>query len=245
MLERWGSLGAELLVVGELDGAVAHLEEAAQLAELLDDRRVLAEARVNLAWVAIVRGDYEEARRLGERLLARVQDMPAQLAFTLCLLGWSLHHLGDPAAADRFRESLAIVRSLSSKQVAECLTGLSATEVAAGRNDPAARLAGLAEGVCAAHGIELEPFVRSVMERTNTTARAALGDTEYERLYERGRHCRPRRQFTTSSPDGSTADSYTRFVRTYGGDQVSTWSVLRLSCESKYPVGLVKQPGTT
>ena len=186
-----GSLGAELLVVGELDGAVAHLEEAAQLAELLDDRRVLAEARVNLAWVAIVRGDYEEARRLGERLLARVQDMPAQLAFTLCLLGWSLHHLGDPAAADRFRESLAIVRSLSSKQVAECLNGLSATEVAAGRNDRAARLAGLAEGVCAAHGIELEPFVRSVMERTNAAARAALGDTEFERLYEAGKALPP------------------------------------------------------
>src|SRR5581483_6776990 len=32
--------------------------------------------------------------------------------------------------------------------------------------------------------------------------------------------------------------------RTYGGDQVSTWSVLRLSCRSRSPVGLVKQPGT-
>ncbi len=33
-------------------------------------------------------------------------------------------------------------------------------------------------------------------------------------------------------------------LRTYGGDQVSTWSVLRLSCRSRSPVGLVKQPGT-
>ena len=32
---------------------------------------------------------------------------------------------------------------------------------------------------------------------------------------------------------------------TYGGDQVSTWSVLRLSCKPRSPVGLVKQPGTT
>jgi hypothetical protein len=30
---------------------------------------------------------------------------------------------------------------------------------------------------------------------------------------------------------------------TYGGDQVSTWSVLRLSCKPRSPVGLVKQPG--
>ena len=29
---------------------------------------------------------------------------------------------------------------------------------------------------------------------------------------------------------------------TYGGDQVSTWSVLRQSCESRSPVGLVNQP---
>jgi hypothetical protein len=30
---------------------------------------------------------------------------------------------------------------------------------------------------------------------------------------------------------------------TYGGDLVSTWSVLRLSRESRSPVGLVNQPG--
>src|SRR5438477_1548809 len=30
---------------------------------------------------------------------------------------------------------------------------------------------------------------------------------------------------------------------TYGGDQVSTWSVLRQSCKPRSPVGLVKQPG--
>ena len=32
---------------------------------------------------------------------------------------------------------------------------------------------------------------------------------------------------------------------TYGGDQVSTWSVLRQSCKPRSPVGLVKQPGQT
>src|SRR5262245_27447520 len=31
---------------------------------------------------------------------------------------------------------------------------------------------------------------------------------------------------------------------TYGGDQVSTWSILRLSCKPRSPVGLVKQPGS-
>ena len=29
-----------------------------------------------------------------------------------------------------------------------------------------------------------------------------------------------------------------------GGDLVSTWSVLRMSCKPRSPVGLVKQPGT-
>src|SRR5215213_8330039 len=36
-----------------------------------------------------------------------------------------------------------------------------------------------------------------------------------------------------------------RIRRTYGGDQVSTWLVLRLSCKPRSPVGLVKQPGQT
>src|SRR5439155_24533714 len=31
--------------------------------------------------------------------------------------------------------------------------------------------------------------------------------------------------------------------RTYGGDLVSTWSVLRQSCKPRSPVGLVNQPG--
>ena len=31
--------------------------------------------------------------------------------------------------------------------------------------------------------------------------------------------------------------------RTYGGDQVSTWSVLRQSCKRRSPVGLLNQPG--
>ena len=30
---------------------------------------------------------------------------------------------------------------------------------------------------------------------------------------------------------------------TYGGDQVSTWSILRSSCKPRSPVGLVNQPG--
>jgi hypothetical protein len=32
-------------------------------------------------------------------------------------------------------------------------------------------------------------------------------------------------------------------TRTYGGDQVSTWSILRQSRKPRSPVGLVKQPG--
>ena len=48
--------------------------------------------------------------------------------------------------------------------------------------------------------------------------------------------CRPRPR-----RGESPARSYN--TRTYGGDQVSTWSILRLSCKPRSPVGLVKQPG--
>ena len=36
---------------------------------------------------------------------------------------------------------------------------------------------------------------------------------------------------------------YTEREVTYGGAMVSTWSVLRLSCEPRSPVGLVNPPG--
>ena len=39
------------------------------------------------------------------------------------------------------------------------------------------------------------------------------------------------------------AGAATLQVLTYGGDLVSTWSVLRLSCKRRFPVGLLKQPG--
>src|SRR5439155_18082352 len=43
---------------------------------------------------------------------------------------------------------------------------------------------------------------------------------------------------------GSNLQHAATICGTYGGDQVSTWSILRLSCKPRSPVGLVKQPGT-
>jgi hypothetical protein len=59
------------------------------------------------------------------------------------------------------------------------------------------------------------------------------------RLRVAGRGCAS----TTASPGGCGYD--TGVEMTYGGDLVSTWSVLRLSCEPRSPVGLVNPPGNT
>src|SRR5207244_4010225 len=42
---------------------------------------------------------------------------------------------------------------------------------------------------------------------------------------------------------GRDVDARIRRTHTYGGVQVSTWSVLRQSCKPRSPVGLVNQPG--
>src|SRR5918995_965313 len=48
---------------------------------------------------------------------------------------------------------------------------------------------------------------------------------------------------THRARDSCRAEPRLQCGSTYGGDQVSTWSVLRQSCKPRSPVGLVKQPG--
>ena len=50
-------------------------------------------------------------------------------------------------------------------------------------------------------------------------------------------------QGARAGADGGAGRRLQFAAQTYGGDQVSTWSVLRQSCKSRSPVGLVKQPG--
>src|SRR4029078_5199878 len=77
-----------------------------------------------------------------------------------------------------------------------------------------------------------------------TVAGAATINTSFFTTFLPSRCALPGR----CSPDAAgridRAAAATLFRNTYGGDQVSTWSVLRLSCRSRSPVGLVKQPGT-
>ncbi len=45
-----------------------------------------------------------------------------------------------------------------------------------------------------------------------------------------------------AAPGESRIRSYNVRNKTYGGAMASTWSVLRVSCKRRSPVGLLKQP---
>ena len=66
------------------------------------------------------------------------------------------------------------------------------------------------------------------------------------RLFARHRRARRRRSAARARPrrsPGSPGTQATMRTTTYGGDLVSTWSVLRQSCKPRSPVGLVNPPG--
>jgi hypothetical protein len=63
---------------------------------------------------------------------------------------------------------------------------LAAVAVSRGSEREAVRLLGLADAIMAEHGLQLEPFVRDLVAQTESTARAAVGDEEYERLHADG-----------------------------------------------------------
>ncbi len=62
------------LRLGQLDGAESHAQEAVTLARESGERRTLAFALWSIAWIALLRGDFDEAIRLLTRVLEEAAD---------------------------------------------------------------------------------------------------------------------------------------------------------------------------
>src|SRR5215468_10898311 len=83
--------------------------------------------------------------------------------------------------------------------------------------------------------------VRPTLRKRHPSERFGLVAPPLEdRIDETGRH---RDQLEALGRDPIHRTEAT-ICRTYGGDLVSTWSILRQSRKPRSPVGLVKQPGT-
>ena len=122
------NLGLGLLAVGRYAEGDAQLQEAAGLAETLDDEDGLLQAHANLVWAALTQQHWEEARTRCERVLelATAEGSEYLIALDRCNLGWALVNLGDEDAERQFLLSLEHTPSYGPRETAECLSGLAA-----------------------------------------------------------------------------------------------------------------------
>jgi predicted ATPase/class 3 adenylate cyclase len=182
------NLGLCLLTLGDHETGTAKLEECVAIGRRIGDRDITLNALGNLAWEAITVGNWEDARSRCREVIDLARDAGADygLAGAYCNLGWVLLHLREPEAEPQFLASLELARHYGPREAGECLSGLSAVAAATGRDEEAAKLAGLVDAILAEEGVSPEPFVGDVNERTAASLRATLGDAEFERLHAEG-----------------------------------------------------------
>jgi tetratricopeptide (TPR) repeat protein len=178
------------LGIGEYEQARTWLNLAWASIPRLGDPWLVAFNRNNFGEVARAQGDYELARGYYEeaedyfRRADAVGDQ-ARLIHTRAYL--ALHDGNAPRAETLFHESLAAFRKLGNKRgMAECLAGLAAVGIAAGKAEWAATLLSAAEAQMASSGAAWWPADRVEIERTRGKLRQALGEEKLTALWEWG-----------------------------------------------------------
>lgn len=136
--------------------------------------------------VALDSGDYEEARRLFEDVLAshRRNDNPGGIGFALLNLGQVHHGVGDHQASRRdFEEARAcFVQVVMRAQAAYALIGLAAAEASEARFEEAARFLGQARRELDEAGQSAGEFAE-MLTWTESRARTALGDDRFDAAF--------------------------------------------------------------
>ena len=95
--------------IGRPAESEAHCDRMLTLAERFRERYWLVTARVNRLWLAVLRGEWDVARALGDEALA-LQPRDARSLASMALVA---EQLGDRAEADSYAERLLEARSLS------------------------------------------------------------------------------------------------------------------------------------
>jgi tetratricopeptide (TPR) repeat protein len=176
--------------LGNFVEARSSLETAAQYARDAEDRTILAGALTTLGYVALREGEYDEAieRSLEAAPLWRGLNRDDQVPVTLINLSSAFLAKGDiDAARATLHESLQLVVALANRDhIAYCLDGLAAVGAADGDAHRAALLVGVADTIRKGTGTTRESYEREIFERTQATAREALGDA-YDSAVAEGR----------------------------------------------------------
>jgi predicted ATPase/DNA-binding SARP family transcriptional activator len=187
-----GTLAVVLSNKRELDRAEALQQEAIEIARKLGDLHGEAINTANLGNVALLRGDYERAESLFRRSRAMFRELGEReplwnSLFALALV--ALHKRRPDEAAHLLAESLALCQEVGSKAgISCCLEALAALSVTRHRGADAARLLGCAQQVAEGIGLQLEAFEQTLHDETVRSVIDALGEEEFAREREHGRH---------------------------------------------------------
>ena len=174
-------LGLAASEQGDFDRAQLYLEQGSELTSELDDPYLALSFRGNLGDLALDQGQFQRAREILEDALVVAKSLGDTwfIAHNLDSLGRALLCLDESRlAAERFREGLSLV-GVAPLVASNCLDGLAALGIQKGDAVRAARLAGAAEGVRAG-GLESAPAWQAIADRTEHTARLALGNEVWE-----------------------------------------------------------------
>jgi len=150
----------------------------------------MAQSANYLGDVARIEGDYPRAGSFYEESLSLFRDQggKSEVPAVLHNLGYVALAEGDyPKAEALLKESLALHQEIGNKQgISECLTGFGALAGAQGDPTRAARLFGASEALRSAIGAYMWPAEQIEWERHVESARAQLGEVEWDRAWQQG-----------------------------------------------------------
>jgi non-specific serine/threonine protein kinase len=185
-------IGAIAGQLGDYGAARARLAESLDLSRALRSRVRCGVILAQLAALSRIEGDFEQSRVFVEEVLAIARDIGARWldAWGLVCAGWLARAEGDTSRARALTtESLRLHHSAGIPEgVVRCLRHLGILAVEAGRVQLGARLLGASE--------DLDPLDqpgtllhddRRAYQASKETARAMLGDREFEAVWAEGK----------------------------------------------------------
>ncbi|MDP8922862.1 MAG: tetratricopeptide repeat protein [Chloroflexota bacterium] len=234
------SLGETTTMLGDYGRARRYLQQSLDMSRSAGDPRGVAQALRVLGQVAYRQGDLEQAAAYLEESL----DWWAKLRVTrgphwsLAELGYVALAQGDPQrAATCFARSLMLCRDAGDPRgIAQCLGGLAATATARTPDErrPAAlcagRLLGAAAALRDAIGVPVSPLDRPTFELAMRTARAAVGQKDFDAALSEGRSLSTDQAIelalATADPAGSPSPSVSADRRADRPPTDGPWSIL-------------------
>ena len=186
-----GNLGNVALHAGDYEAARRYHEECLALARELGDSRAIAQGLHNVGNAHLASGDAASAVPLFEESLALAVELGDRWGEAICRvsLGAAFVDLGEAVRAAEFLSgSIGLRGELNDPNgTAYALEELAGLAVGEGDAAAAARRLGAAAAIRAALGATPGRHESERVVRSESAARAALGDADYERAWSGGR----------------------------------------------------------